>query len=541
MNLVETFLGEGFLLSPDFIKNFGDHDFTWFFKNIKNKIKEKENLLVLNEDLFFLIKGGGKELSVNWLEFEKSKVFLERQKNNNSYNLFLDVLSCNLGDKKCKIIEEVFSDGSELIEEKKEKDNSVIVIKSYNNDVKKIEVQDFVGYFRVRYSSLKKILINRLELKDTISIGRIVNKESRERVAVIGIVNDKRITKGGNIILDIEDFTGKLRVILKNTDKELFDLAQDIVLDEVVGITGVNNKEVVFADNIIYPDIPLDNVFKKLDREEYAVFTSDLHVGSKLFLEKDFLKFVKWLNGEGGDKKQKEIANKVKYLFIVGDLIEGVGIYPGQFDDLEITDVYKQFEKFVELLSLIRKDINIIICGGNHDALRLAEPQPVLDKKIAKGVYEMENVLIVTNPCIVNIASSFDFPGFNVLMYHGYSFPYLADNVESIRKSGRLERADLIMKFLLQRRHLAPTHTSIQYIPNVEEDPLIIDIVPDFFVSGHIHRVCALNYRNVTVLGCGCWSEESDDQRKRGLVPDPSKVILVNLQKRDVKILNFKE
>jgi len=539
-SLIEFFLDKGFLLSPDFLLKFKDYDSELFLKTLKEKIKDKEKLLVLNEDLFLLINKGDKELLVNWLEFEKSKVFLEKNKDNHGYNMFLDVLGYNLTEGKKQLINEIYNGESELIEEKKEESDTVIVVKSYEENNKKLEYNDFVGYFRTRYNALKQILINRPELRETISISRVSNRISRERLSIIGIVNNKNITKNGNLIIDLEDLTGKIRVIMKSTC-EAFESAKDIVLDEVVGVTGFNNRNVIFADNVICPDVPLNNELKKLDREEYVIFTSDLHFGSKLFLRNDFMKFIKWLNGENGDDEQKEISKKVKYLFIAGDLIEGVGVYPGQFDDLEVDDVYKQFDQLSELLNLIRKDIKIIICGGNHDAIRLAEPQPILNKEIAKGLYEMENVLIVTNPSVVNIASSIDFSGFNILLYHGYSFPYLADNVESIRINGRLERPDLIMKFLLQRRHLAPPHTSIQYIPNADKDSLVIDTVPDFFVSGHIHRISVLNYRNITLLGCGCWMSESENNKKRGIVPEPGKVILVNLQNRNAKILNFKE
>ena len=74
------------------------------------------------------------------------------------------------------------------------------------------------------------------------------------------------------------------------------------------------------------PDIPSTKEFKKAEDEAYVVFTADLHVGSDVFYKDDFLKFVDWINGNTGSVKQKEIAKKVKYLFIVGDLVDGVGI-----------------------------------------------------------------------------------------------------------------------------------------------------------------------------------------------------------------------
>ena len=65
---------------------------------------------------------------------------------------------------------------------------------------------------------------------------------------------------------------------------ELFEAAKNIVLDEVVGINGVNSENIVFANNIIWPNTPSDKKFKKAPNEVFAVFLSDLHVGSDNFL-----------------------------------------------------------------------------------------------------------------------------------------------------------------------------------------------------------------------------------------------------------------
>lgn len=96
------------------------------------------------------------------------------------------------------------------------------------------------------------------------------------------------------------------------------------------------------------------------------------------------------------------------------------------------------------------------------------------------------------------------------------------------------------MKYLLQRRHLSVSHTSTLYVPG-DEDFLVIDKVPDFFISGHIHKTILNSYRNVTLAACGCWTGQTDDQARRGIVPDPNRIILVNLQTREPKILNFEE
>jgi DNA polymerase II small subunit len=181
----------------------------------------------------------------------------------------------------------------------------------------------------------------------------------------------------------------------------------------------------------------------------------------------------------------------------------------------------------------------MIICPGNHDAMRIAEPQMELYKDFAKPIWELDNAIMVTNPCLVNIHATEGFSGFDVLLYHGYSFDYFAANVDSIRNGGGYDRADLIMKFLLQRRHLAPAHTSTLYIPSPKEDYLVIKKVPDFFVTGHIHKSSVANYKGVTMICGSCWQSKTSFQEKVGHHPEPCRVPIANLKTRDVKILKF--
>ncbi|HLC57136.1 MAG TPA: metallophosphoesterase [Candidatus Nanoarchaeia archaeon] len=538
--IIVNFLERGFLLSPGFFEVFNESYFLMVM-DVLGKLKSKP--LVLNEDLFLIIKDNELKEEINWTEFDRSRVLLERGFGNKNYFLFLDIMNYNMSEEKRKIMEEVFNEEpfseKEIRREGEEDGDNLIVLQSYKDEDKKREVGDFVKYYRLRYNALRGFLMNRGELKEAVAINRVLNKSEKGVVAIIGIVKDKRETKNGNIMLVMEDLSGEINVIVNKSRGELYEMGKDIVLDEVIGITGVNGERIIFANTILLPEIPLSNELKKLDKEKYIVFTSDLHIGSKMFFQENFIKFINWLNYESGNEEQKKTARKVGYLFLVGDLVEGGGIYPGQEDDLVIKDIYEQYKLLGELLRKIRKDLKIVIIGGNHDALRLSEPQPPLDKRMVKELYEMGNVYLLTNPCMVNICASGEFQGFNVLMYHGGSFPYFAENVESIRKAGRLDRADLIMRFLLQRRHLAPSHGSTLYIPDVERDPLVIERVPDFFVSGHIHKTQALNYRGVTMLGCGCWTGQTEDQEKRGIIPDPNRVTLVNLNTREVKILNF--
>jgi DNA polymerase II small subunit len=416
----------------------------------------------------------------------------------------------------------------------------VKILFSYNQKSIKREVSHFVSYFRQRFKTLEQMLTHRKEVQNRLSILRIKGKKEKEQVAAIGMVIDIQLTKNGNIMLTIEDLTGSINILInKNRSDELFNAAKNIVFDEVIGIEGVVSNGVIFVNAIIFPDIPLTKEFKKSPYDEYAAFLGDPHFGSKQFLKNEFSRLISWLNCKVGDEKQKEIASKIKYLIIAGDIVDGVGIYPSQEEDLEITDIYRQYDEFTKILKQISEKIQIIICPGNHDAMRISEPQPKLYEEFCKELYRMPNVILVSSPSYINIGAKENFSGFDVLLYHGFSFPYYGDNVEFIRGKGGLERADLIMEMMLKKRHLAPSHTSTLYIPDANKDLLVIDKVPDFFVTGHIHRTTAKNYNSTTLLNCSCWIGQTSYQEKVGLRPQPARLPIVNLKTREIKILKF--
>ena len=289
------------------------------------------------------------------------------------------------------------------------------------------------------------------------------------------------------------------------------------------------------------PDIGNNNDSKKTKDEAYAAFISDIHVGSKKFLKNEFLKFIAWLNGEIGNDEQKNIAKNVKYLFLVGDLVAGIGVYPGQENELYLADIIKQYDELATLLAIIRKDIKLIIAPGNHDAVRLAEPQPALAREYADSLYNLKNAVFVSSPSLVNIHASKEFEGFNVLLYHGSSFHHYADNVESLRLKNAKNNPALVWKHLLKRRHMAPTHGSTVYIPDAKNDLLLIDKTPDIVVNGDIHKSDYAKYNGITIISASCWEDFTEYQQKMGSTPDFCKVPLYNLKTKEVKMMKFKD
>jgi len=408
----------------------------------------------------------------------------------------------------------------------------VKIISNFPALSKRLEVDDFVKYFRNRLNDMSGFLQERLDTNNLASINKISG--DKQNIFVIGLVSDKKTTKNKNILLEVEDLTGKIRILVNNNKPELYEKAEDIALDSVLGFKCSGNREILFANDIIFPDSYLQER-KFSPYEEYVLFIGDLHVGSKLFLENNFNRFIDYLNGNVPNTPE---AKKIKYIFIVGDLVAGVGIYPGQENELLIPDVEAQYEKAAELLNKIRKDIKIILSPGNHDALRIMEPQPIFDEKYSWPLYDLKNAIMTGNPSQVNIGARENFPGFNVLTYHGYSYHYYASNIPKLIKEKATHSPEKIMHYLLKNRHLAPTHSSTLYFPS-ENDPFIIKKIPDILVSAHTHKSAVSYYNNILTISSSSWESMTAFQEKMGNEPDFCKVPMLNLKTRAIKILDF--
>lgn len=493
--------------------------------NIFEDVALSDILLQFNPPKLITKDFFNKNISFIFSRLEAQKIKTESlEKIKKYFSTFLEIKK-----NETKEIKEKNIDGLE-----KEKKKGVEIIESYEFPSRKISVEDFVKYFRDRFSILKNVLQER-DLEGLSSIGKIYGQ--RKILSIIGLVYDKRYTKNKNLLFEIEDLTGKIPVIVHREKTELFEKAQNVVLDEVIAVKGTGSREIIFANDIIFPDIATEE--KRAPFEQYAAFTADIHLGSDKFLEQNFLKFIDWLNGKIGSKEQREMAKKVKYLFIVGDTVDGVGVYPKQEKELKIKDIKEQYSLLADYLSRIRKDITILMCpGGKHDAASLIEPQHKIPREIAPKLYELDNVVLTTNPAMVNIAKTKTFPGFNVLMYHGDSFNYFADSCDTLRQNNANLKPDLILHFLLKKRHLAPTHISTTYYP-FEKDFLAIRNIPDVFVSGHIHKSAISHYNNIITISCSCWQSKTAYQEKFGHEPDPCKVPLLNLKTRKINILDF--
>ena len=524
--IINFCIEKGFLVDRDLLELFSETSDIESIKLIIEKVKTYTHQNVLTKHLFERNK---EQVNQFFLDLpEENKKNLERLR----IKLGLSIEISKETDSASYSIKEPDAKPSE--KNLFEKNINILSYTPKNNN--KIEVKDFVNHFKKRFESISEILQKRLELDNLVSIDKISG--SRQGISIIGMVYSKVITKNKNIILEVEDLTGKIKILVSKLKEDIYKIAEEICLDSVLGFRCSGNNEILFANKIFFPDSEILEK-KKSSVEEYALFIGDLHFGSKLFLKEGLFKFFDYLNGnlEGYDENE---INKIKYLFIVGDLVTGVGNYPDQDKDLEIVDLEEQFIRLAKFLEKIPEHIKIILSPGNHDGVRLMEPQPVFDIKYAWPLYQLKNAIITENPCLLNFGAHEDFAGFDVLTYHGFSYPYYAGAIPELIKKKAMNSPEEIMKYLLKHRHLAPTHGSTQYYPH-KEDPLIIKNVPDIFVSGHTHKCGISYYNNILIVSTSCWEAMTPYQEKFGNEPDHCKVPMLNLKTRAVKILDFEE
>ncbi len=526
-NILKLFVEKGFLLDKDlleFLNELGDKEVA---SEIVNKIAVTSHKRVITKNL----------VDENIDRIKPILFGLDNEKKKLVDKYFVNI-SINVEVKKESSVEENVEKSVEKEVDFGSVDSERIergVVKVLSSPVlasQKLEVRDFVRHFRNRYVFLKGILQQRIELENLTSIDKISGNQD---FSIIGIVTDKRVTKNKNIILEVEDLTGKTNLLITQTKEEVFKKSKEILLDDIIGFKCSGSKDFLFVNDFFYPDVFVKDKNRTKD-DVYVLFVSDFHIGSGNFLEKNFSKFINWLSGEGCDAKEKETLKKIKYMFVVGDSIDGVGIYPGQEKDLVVGDIKEQYSILSDFYKKIPKHISIIQCAGQHDAVRVAEPQPPIAEDFGELLHEIDNLYLVSNPSMIEVEG-----GVKILMYHGASMHGIINEVEELRLSNAHSTPAKVVKHLLLRRHLAPSHGVTTYIPNATEDPMLIREVPDVVTTGDLHRTDIDKYNGVLIVSNSCWQSITAFEEKVGNNPDPCKVPVLNLKNMSIKILDFSE
>jgi DNA polymerase II small subunit len=337
-------------------------------------------------------------------------------------------------DKEIIIDENLFSIKKDSFDKYKEKmDENLKIIYDSNDKINSGEgIEGYTSLFRSRYEKSLKILslrqdskkVKKIELvkqlfnQSKINSNSMSKEDSANSLFIAGLVMNKDV-KNNNYDLTIDDQSGLLTATTYNEDiKKQISM---LTVDQMVMIEFENNskRRKNTIKNLFSLDIP-DRIPNRSKSEIFSILISDLHIGSKFFMEKEFQNFLEWLNG---NEYNKDIISKTKYICICGDLIDGIGIFPNQDKELLEKDSYSQMEHAIKILSQIPKHMKVFLIPGNHDLGRRALPQPAIPQKYAEKLYSLDNITMLGNPCMINME------GIKILMFHGQS---LDDIIASI-------------------------------------------------------------------------------------------------------------
>ena len=388
--------------------------------------------------------------------------------------------------------------------------------------------RDFSKYFRSRFEKISTFFHKRKDIEGIAKISD-VKETQNEEIGFIAIVSEIRTTKKGNKLLIVEDEKDEINVVIVSKTELFQTKTKYLTEDQVLYFRGKMQKEIFILEELLWPDMP-HNPQRKLSKEKIsAMYISDVHIGSKLHLEEVFNRVIRFLSGEEQNEKKNAIAQRVKYLIIGGDLVDGVGVYPEQQNELEITSLMKQYEYAAEKLEVLPSHIEVIIIPGNHDATRIAEPQLPIDKQFAEKLYENPNIRMLGSPARV-VTHNVEH-----LLFHGNS---LIDIMAKIPEFD-VEKSHLCMREMLRNRHLSWIYGNRTPIALSDEDDLVIESIPDVFVTGHTHVNTTMSYKGVRIINSGTMQGQTQYQKKLGINPTPGRVFVSDLDTLKCRQLTF--
>jgi len=481
---------------------------------VRIKVRQKGASFILVEDIKNLINTEGKSADVNGVS------------SNTLLNTATPIIDVNHLSSSTTI-----ASSSDFRQQQQQQQHSSKVLLDSTPSVNSGEgVNGYTSLFRSRFEKSLRILALRPDSKRITKIASLKRKSNNTRSrksyeiegdpnknsssVVAGLLMSKRSKKNG-LEMTIDDYSGMLNVLA--ITEELKRQASILALDQMVmlEVDNANKKGMqgFIVRNLVSPDIP-DHLPNRSKSESYVILISDLHVGSKYFLEVEFLRFLSWLSST-----EDEIIGKIKFVCIGGDIIDGIGIFPNQEKELIEMDTGKQMSHAIDLLAKIPQHIKVFIIPGNHDPGRRALPQPALPRKHSDKLYSFENFAMLGNPSLLELNSV------KILMYHGQSL----DDIIATTPGLSYSRPAEAMKVLLKARHLSPIYGERTPIGPELEDMMVITEVPDIFHSGHVHSIDVQNYRGTLIVNSGAWQAQTKYQQTIGIVPTPGIAIAVNL------------
>ena len=384
------------------------------------------------------------------------------------------------------------------------------------------EFDDFRKLFEDRYEKMVNLLDQRVG--GARRVGDIhPRRHGGEQLTVVGLVWSKNVSRNGNYFIDLEDPSTNELLTVGWTDDSIKDTFEQVMEDEVIAIRGnlADDGDIMWGDDevergrppIMFPDIPRRKNRDGPSRPVKAAMISDIHVGANEFYPKYWNEFVDWIRSDP----------TVKYLFVAGDLVEGVGVYPDQDEELHVLDIHDQYAMVGRMFEQIPDDVQIFASVGNHDTVRLAEPQPTLPEKFRQ--YFPENTEFVGNPVTVEVNN------IRVLMYHGMSINAISEAIPEFDPAEPIP----IMETMLKKRHVAPVYGKNVRLAPEEKDYLVIEDVPDVLHCGHVHKYGQETYNGVQMINTATWQGQTAFQKSKGIEPEVGYWSVIDLSTLDTE------
>jgi DNA polymerase II small subunit len=535
--IISFVTSKGFQIHPDaltLIEKIQDNYFQVIDEILLDKKKKKEKSIVIRtEDIKNFVKIPNYKSSTE--NKNNNQIIISETKISSSFpsSTMIKYDNINIEENNDAMEDEIlFSIKKNSLNKYKEKiDENFKIVYDTNDKINSSEgVEGYTSLFRSRYEKSLRILSLRQDSKRVKKIETIkqlfnqsninyksLSKEEANNSVVIaaGLVMEKDI-KNNNYDITIDDQTGLLTATTFDEDlkKQISMLAVDQMVMIEFEINSKRRKNTI--KNLFSLDVP-DRIPNRSKTEVFSILISDLHIGSKFFMEKEFQSFLEWLNGN--DRDSKDIISKIKYICICGDLIDGIGIFPNQDRELLEKDSFSQMDHAINILSKIPKHMKVFLIPGNHDLGRRALPQPAIPKKYAEKIYSLNNITMLGNPCMINME------GIKILMFHGQSLDDVIASIPGLSYSKPAEA----MKILLKSRHLSPIYGQRTPIAPEKEDMMVIEEVPDILHSGHVHVIDVDSYKGTLLVNSGAWQSQTPFQQTMGITPTPGIAIAINL------------
>lgn len=373
-----------------------------------------------------------------------------------------------------------------------------------------------------RYDYYYKLFIEQYPSKKIVQIIKL-NTSMHDICLVVRLLKTKTVTSFDKKkkLLFCEDLTGSIIASI-DEDEEFFK--KKFMSDEIILLEGnvsffktrkFKVKKIIFpgSNNELTKFVPAEKTTR-------IGIISDPHYGSKYFLKEKWSLMINWL-------KENYEKQKIKYIVFCGDLVEGVGIYPNQKLELSTGRIVKQYSEFAQLLKEIPPAITKIVVPGNHDAVRLAEPQPIF-QEIFRNFFD-KGTIFFSNPAFIQIET------YTIGLYHGKAFDEWVEFFPDLSR----ERTCEIMELMLEKMHFCPFLGGRNHTAPGFDDPLIIKKIPNLFITGHVHHFDYLFHKGTHMINASAWQGQTPFQKKVNFKPKTSILSLVDISTNKLDILSF--